>query len=125
MNIHPDDGRLFYKLYSALMFFGNQRFQVLGEPVADAAAYEGLPPQSRMKVRDASGKFPDSEGVRTIPGSLSTAILIGSVIGLIYPIQMSPVLIIQVIYKSLWLLVFALPRLRTGRSGEISHRELR
>jgi hypothetical protein len=53
MNIHPDDGRLFYNLYSALMFFGNQRIQVLEEPVADVAAYEGLPPQSRMKVRDA------------------------------------------------------------------------
>ena len=31
---------------------------------------------------------------------------------------MSPLLLIQVIYKSLWLLVFVLPRLRTGRRSE-------
>ena len=53
MNLHPDDGRLFYKLYSALMFFTNERLHVLDEPVADAKAYEALPPQPRVKVRDA------------------------------------------------------------------------
>jgi hypothetical protein len=65
------------------------------------------------------GKFPESEGFRTILGSLWTAILIGSGVGLVFPVTMSPLLLIQVIYKSLWLLVFVLPRLRTGRISEI------
>ena len=51
-------------------------------------------------------KFPESEGFRTILGSLWTAILIGSVSGLLFPVQMSPLLLIQVIYKTLWLIVF-------------------
>ena len=49
------------------------------------------------------GKFPESAGIRTILGSLWTVILIGSIIGLFYPVSMSPLLLIQVIYKSLWL----------------------
>jgi hypothetical protein len=65
------------------------------------------------------GKFTESEGFRTILGSLWTAILIGSVLGLLYPIPMSPLLLIQVIYKTLWLLVFVLPRLLSGRSNEV------
>lgn len=43
------------------------------------------------------GKFPESEGFRTILGSLWTAILLGSVLGLFYPVTMSPLLLIQVI----------------------------
>jgi hypothetical protein len=65
------------------------------------------------------GKFPESEGTRTILGSLWTAILIGSCIGLFYPVQMSLILILQVVYKSLWLLVFVLPRLVAGRGREV------
>ena len=53
MNLHPEDGRLFYKLYSALMFYANQRLHILDEPVADAEAYAALSPFSRAKVRDA------------------------------------------------------------------------
>ena len=52
------------------------------------------------------GKFSESEGFRTILGSLWMAILIGSVLGLFFPATMSPLLLIQVIYKTLWLLVF-------------------
>ena len=33
MNVHPNDGRLFYKLYSALMFYANERLGVLDDPV--------------------------------------------------------------------------------------------
>ncbi len=65
------------------------------------------------------GKFPESAGFRTILGSLWTAILIGSVLGLFHPVTMSPLLLIQVIYKTLWLLVFVLPRLVAGRSVEV------
>jgi hypothetical protein len=65
------------------------------------------------------GKFPESAGFRTILGSLWTAILIGSVLGLWYPVMMSPLLLLQVIYKTLWLLVFVVPRWLTGRSAEV------
>lgn len=61
-------------------------------------------------------KFPESEGIRTILGSLWTAILLGSLLGLLFPVSMSPLLLIQVIYKSIWLSVFVLPRL-LGNSG--------
>ena len=64
-------------------------------------------------------KFPESEGTRTIVGSLWTAILVGSCIGLFHPIQMSPILILQVVYKSVWLLVFVAPRLAAGRGREV------
>lgn len=65
------------------------------------------------------GKFPESEGFRTILGSLWTAILIGSVLGLFFPITMSALLLIQVIYKTLWLLVYAMPRMLKQRSKEV------
>lgn len=65
------------------------------------------------------GKFTESEGFRTILGSLWTAILIGSVLGLFFPVPMSPLLLIQVIYKTLWLIVFATPKLLDGRSREV------
>ena len=64
-------------------------------------------------------KFPESEGFRTILGSLWTAILLGSILGCFYPIPMSALLLIQVTYKSLWLLVFVLPRMLKGRSSEV------
>jgi hypothetical protein len=65
------------------------------------------------------GKFPESEGFRTILGSLWTAILLASVVGLLYPVAMSPLLLIQVTYKALWLGVFVLPRLLDGRGEEV------
>ena len=64
------------------------------------------------------GKFPESEGTRTILGALWTAILISSVVGLFFPVPMSPILMLQVIYKSLWLVVFVVPRLLAGRGHE-------
>ena len=64
-------------------------------------------------------KFPESEGIRTILGSLWTAILIGSIAGLFFPVVLSPILIVQVIYKSSWLVVFAVPRWLGGRSSEV------
>lgn len=65
------------------------------------------------------GKFPESEGFRTILGSIWTAILLGSILGLFYPVTMSPLLLIQVIYKTLWLIVFVLPQLLSGRHHEV------
>jgi hypothetical protein len=64
-------------------------------------------------------KFPESEGFRTILGSLWTAILIGSVLGLFFPRTMSALLLIQVIYKTIWLLVYAMPRMLKQRGNEV------
>ena len=65
------------------------------------------------------GKYPESAGIRTILGSLWTALLIDSAVGLFHPVSMSPLLLIQVIYKALWWLVFVVPRLASGRTGEV------
>lgn len=67
----------------------------------------------------SQGKFPESAGFRTILGSLWTAILIGSVVGLLFPVPMAPLLMVQVGYKTLWLVVYVLPRLLGGRSSEV------
>ena len=61
------------------------------------------------------GKLPEGAEMRTISGTAWTVILIGSVIGLFHPVSMSPVLLIQVIYNSLWLVVFVVPLLVRGR----------
>ena len=47
MNLHHEDGRLFYKLCSALMFYANQHLHILDEPGADAEAHAALSPFSR------------------------------------------------------------------------------
>lgn len=65
------------------------------------------------------GKYPDSPGIRTILGGQWTAMLVVSMIGLLYPVAMSPLLLIQVIYKTLWWLVFTIPRLLSGRREEV------
>ncbi len=55
-----------------------------------------------------------SDGLRLIVFGMWTAILIGSLAGLAAPERMLPLLGLQVIYKSLWLLLFVLPLWRTG-----------
>lgn len=57
------------------------------------------------------GQFPESAGWRTLVGSLWTAILVGSVLGLFQPILFGPLLLLQVIYKNLWLPVYVAPRI--------------
>ena len=69
------------------------------------------------------GYFPESEGWRTLAGSLWTGILIGSILGLFWPIVFSPILLLQVIYKTLWLLVYIAPRIiNAERRNEIPWR---
>jgi hypothetical protein len=60
------------------------------------------------------GKVAESAGLRLLVGSLWFAILIASVAGLIWPTFFAPVVIIQLIYKSSWLLVFILPLIRSN-----------
>jgi len=53
MNLHPDDGRLFYKLFSALMGYVNRKLGIFPEQFTVESEYTSLPPQTRGKVRDA------------------------------------------------------------------------
>ncbi len=55
-----------------------------------------------------SGVYPNSELIRLV-GALWFSIFLISILGLWKPITFSPILMVQLIYKSLWLLVVALP----------------
>lgn len=65
------------------------------------------------------GRLDESPGWRTLSGSLWTAILAVSVYGLGHPKGACLILVFQVVYKSLWLALFALPRALSGRSAEV------
>src|SRR5947209_20594535 len=53
MLLNPQDVELFFKLHRALMFFVNQRLQVLPDDAASPAAFSSLSPEVRLTVRDA------------------------------------------------------------------------
>jgi len=57
--------------------------------------------------------FEYSESIRLV-GALWFSIFILSIVGLVYPKEMSIVLILQLIYKASWLLVAALPAVLNG-----------
>lgn len=82
-------------------------------PVA-LGSLTGLLPISR-------GHFPESTGWRTMTGSLWTGILVCSIMGLFYPIIFAPILLLQVIYKTLWLIFYVLPRLKNAISRKEIH----
>jgi len=65
------------------------------------------------------GAFVESAGWRTLVGSLWLAILVCSVLGLVAPGSFLWLLVFQVIYKSVWLLAYAAPRLDPARRSEI------
>lgn len=60
------------------------------------------------------GAVAESAGLRLLVGSLWAAILLASLAGLVWPRFFAPVLLIQIVYKSLWLLLFVLPLLQAG-----------
>lgn len=60
------------------------------------------------------GRVAASEGLRGIVFGMWAAILLGSVLGLAWPERMLPLLGLQVIYKALWLGLFAWPLWRQG-----------
>ncbi len=55
----------------------------------------------------------------SILGSIWFAVGVLSVFGLFHPLQFSPMFLIQLVYKSVWLLFIALPALFTGNEGSI------
>ena len=65
------------------------------------------------------GVFAESAGWRTLVGSLWLAILAGSALGVCRPDSMLWLLVFQVIYKSVWLLAYAMPRVLAGRGQEV------
>lgn len=67
------------------------------------------------------GHFPESPGWRTIAGSLWTGILVCSVEGVFQPTVFAPILLLQVIYKAVWLVFYVLPRLRNESTRKEIH----
>ncbi len=53
MLLNPQDAELFFKLHRTLMFFVNQRLRVLPNDMASPEEFSSLPPEVRLKVRDA------------------------------------------------------------------------
>lgn len=64
-------------------------------------------------------KVGNQDGLRLLLGSLWAAILLCSLGGLYAPWFFIPILILQVIYKSLYLILFVLPRARAAGPGSI------
>ena len=64
------------------------------------------------------GAFTESAGWRMLVGSLWLAILGGSILGVFWPASFVWLLAFQIVYKSIWLVAYAMPRLLDGRSPE-------
>lgn len=71
------------------------------------------------RIKAFQGTIKNSDGLRLLVASLWSAILILSIAGLFWPKLFLPVLMLQVIYKSLFLLTYCLPRVRTKKFDEI------
>lgn len=59
MLINPPDAVLFFKLHRALMHFVNLRLQAVPDRPANPNEFSALPPETRLKVRDAFLKHTD------------------------------------------------------------------
>ncbi|PZM77488.1 MAG: hypothetical protein DKT66_24695 [Candidatus Melainabacteria bacterium] len=66
-------------------------------------------------IRALQGTIENSEGLRLLVASLWSAILLLSLAGFFWPTLFLPVLMLQVIYKSLFLLTYCFPKLRAGK----------
>jgi hypothetical protein len=53
MRLSRAEGRLFYKLYPALMFFTNQKLKVVDKMASEFEEYLAVPGELRLEVRDA------------------------------------------------------------------------
>jgi hypothetical protein len=59
MLLSPRDVELFFRLHRTLMFFVNQRLKVIPDDVTSPEEFSSLPPETRLKVRDAFLKDTD------------------------------------------------------------------
>jgi hypothetical protein len=62
---------------------------------------------------------PESAGLRLMIASLWTAILLLSAYGLWKPAAVSPIILVQILYKSLWLICFVLPLILDGKGDTV------
>jgi hypothetical protein len=60
------------------------------------------------------GKVAESDGLRLMVASLWLGILVASFAGLRWPAFFAPVVLIQIVYKALWLGLFIMPKLAAG-----------
>ncbi|WP_353216758.1 hypothetical protein [Sandarakinorhabdus sp.] len=58
----------------------------------------------------------DAPAIRLMILSMWLAILMASAVGLVWPRPFWPVLVIQILYKTLWLAMFAWPAWRAGQA---------
>jgi hypothetical protein len=65
------------------------------------------------------GQIAESAGLRLLIGSLWAAILVASIAAIWSPAFFMPVLLIQIVYKALWLAVFVAPLLVSGRGDGV------
>jgi hypothetical protein len=56
----------------------------------------------------------EEPGLRLLVGSVWLAILVASFAGMIYPRFFAPMLLVQVLYKAIWLVVFVAPTVKAG-----------
>jgi hypothetical protein len=70
-------------------------------------------------VRAFQGTITNSEGLRILVASLWSAILLLSLAGFFWPKFFLPVLMLQVIYKFLFLVTYCLPRLKAREFDEV------
>lgn len=70
-------------------------------------------------IRAFQGTIQNSEGLRLLVASLWFAILLLSFAGFFWPKLFLPVLMLQVIYKSLFLLTYCLPRIKARKIKEV------
>jgi len=61
----------------------------------------------------------DSSPAMTITGAFWTAIAVLSAVGFFFPIQLSAVLLVQLLYKGFWLAVVALPAVLRGETSRL------
>ena len=71
---------------------------------------------TRVVFQDAVG---ESRGLRLLVASLWLAILVASCGGILFPAVFAPVLLIQIVYKTTWLLLFVLPLVARGQPAPI------
>ncbi|MEM9278363.1 MAG: hypothetical protein AAGA76_07295 [Pseudomonadota bacterium] len=60
------------------------------------------------------GRVANSDGLRILVASLYLAIVAASIGGLFLPEFFAPIILIQIFYKSMWLLLFIVPSLNNG-----------
>ena len=95
----------------SLLYFAYWANIALLVPIAMPTVFRLLPTDQ--------ARFEESAGWRVLVGSLWFPILVLSVLGLFQPLRYSPVLLLQLIYKSLWLAVYAVPRLLRGDVDQV------